>query len=136
MAPSVLPQFNDPTAPQSVAVTNFPTQAVELESSKNTAFQDTAVILPTSGGAVRLRSFFGYNKGPAGWLHIKDKNGILTNGDAPNIIVPLYANSTFSVDVPADGLIFALGLAYGFSTTETTTTVGSTDLLVTAMFKR
>lgn len=104
---------------------------VSLSSSTTTALDNDGPVVKASAGT--LYGFQGYCDA-AGFVQVHNKASAPASTNVPIIVIPVTANSPFSLDLGIRGRAFSTGIAFGFSSTGPTYTDGGSHLWVDAQF--
>lgn len=104
---------------------------VRPSNSTTTALDNDGPVVKASAGT--LYGFQGYSDAN-GFVQVHDKSSAPTSNNVPVIVIPVAANSPFSLDLSLRGRSFSNGIAFGFSSTGPTYTDGGSHLWVDAQY--
>ena len=126
MAPSVLPQFVDPRAPQSVSVVNMPAPAA--------ATRKYVSAVAESGGVLTVvrRSYsvtVTNTSGADAFLQLFGSATLPADGAIPAVSIPVAAGQVQFYDIPS-GIPWAVGLAFCLSSTLATKTISGAGIFM------
>lgn len=104
---------------------------VTPSNSTTTALDNDGPVVKNSAGT--LYGFQGYCDA-AGFVQVHDKSSAPASTNVPVIVIPVVANTPFSLELGRRGRAFSNGIAFGFSSTGPTYTDGGSHLWVDAQY--
>lgn len=104
---------------------------VTPSNSTTTALDNDGPVVKASAGT--LYGFQGYCDA-AGFVQVHNKASAPASTNVPVIVIPVAANTPFSLDLGVRGRAFSTGIAFGFSSTGPTYTDGGSHLWVDAQY--